>query len=323
MRALTLRSLDGPDAAEVADVPEPPSAEMVVIDVEAAGLGFADVLISRGLYQVRPSTPFVPGMEVAGVVRRTVPGIGLLVGARVTALTGVGGGCAERASVPPAYVFPRPAALDAVAGASLVVNYHTAYFALHRRARLKPGETVLVQGAGGGLGQAVVQVAKGLGATVIALGSSERKREAARAAGADEVLAPDAGWAQQVRALTGGHGVNVLVDPVGGDRFDDNVRVLAPEGRLVVVGFAAGQIPTVKANRLLLRNVSVLGAVWREFVTDNEPGYARRTATALDEMIERGHVAPRPGGVFPLEQGAEAMRALAEQRLVGRVVLTL
>ena len=240
----------------------------------------------------------------------------------MTAFTGVGGGCAEIAAVPAHFVFSLPDALDVPAAASLVVNYHTAYFALERRAQLKPGETVLVQGAGGGLGQASVQVAKGLGARVLAIATSEGKQQAAQAAGADDVVAPDSGWAEHARAWSGGRGVDVVIDPVGGDRFDDNVRVLAPEGRLVVVGFAAGTIPTVKVNRLLLRNISILGAAWGELIRGTAPEYARQTADALNEMIQRGQVMPQPGAVSPIEDGVAAVRAIDEQKVIGRSVLT-
>jgi NADPH:quinone reductase len=322
MQALVMRAFEGPDALDVAEVPEPEATGKVVIAVAGAGLGFADVLITRGLYQVRPNLPFVPGMEVVGVVRRTVPGSGIDIGTRVTALTGVGGGCAELAAVPPQFVFPVPDSLDVAAAASLVVNFHTAYFALQRRAQIQPGQTVLVQGAGGGLGQATVQVAKALGGRVIGIASSPAKQHAARLAGADEVLAPDDGWPAEVRARSASRGVDVVIDPVGGERFDDNIRVLAPEGRVVVVGFAAGQIPTVKVNRLLLRNVSIVGAAWREFVSDM-PEFGQRTGRALYRMIEEGRINPTAGSVFPLHRGADAMRALDEQRIVGRAVVVL
>lgn len=321
MRALVLHSFAGPDGLDVAELPDPQVGDGVLIDVAAAGLGFPDVLIASGGYQVRPPLPFVPGMEVTGMVRSAPPQSRLRVGERVTALTGVGGGCAELVVVAPSHVYPISDALEVPAAACLVVNYHTAYFALARRAGLHSGETVLVHGAGGGLGQAVIQVGKALGARVLAVAGTDQRLAAARSAGADEVLAAQDDWGQQVRDLTGGRGVDVVLDPVGGDRFADSVRALAAEGRLVVVGFASGQIPELKVNRLLLRNVSVVGAAWREFVTDTDPSYARDIVDALNEMVERRLVAPRAGAVYPLHRGAEAMRTLADRQIDGRAVL--
>jgi NADPH2:quinone reductase len=323
MRALVLPSLGDLDALDVGDVPPPEAGGRVLVEVAAAGLGFPDVLVAQGRYQIQPALPFVPGMEVTGTVRSAPAGCPLRPGQRVSALTGVGGACAELVAVPPAHAYPVPDGLDVPEAACLVVNYHSAYFALVRRARLRPGETVLVHGAGGGLGQAVIQVARALEASVVAVAGSDRTRAAARAAGAGEVLAAQDGWAQRARELTGGRGVDVVVDPVGGDRFDDSVRILAPEGRLVVVGFASGGIPVVRVNRLLLRNVSVLGAAWREFVTDVDPAYGGHIAGELDGMVRRGLLRPRPGAVYPLRRGGEALRAIADRRVDGRVVLTI
>jgi NADPH2:quinone reductase len=260
-------------------------------------------------------------MEVAGVVRTAPEGSAVAPGTRVGAFCGVGGGFAELAAAAPAFTFPIPDSLGFADAAGLVVNYQAAYLALERRARLRRGETVLVHGAGGGLGVASVQVAAALGGHVLAVASSEAKRAAARAAGADEVVPPDDGWPEQVRRWTHGRGVDVAVDPVGGDRFDDTIRVLAPEGRLVVVGFTSGRIPQLKVNRLLLRNVDVRGAGWREFVTEVDPGFARAAAAALGEMVDDGKIRPVASTRYPLEQGARALRALADRRSTGRPVL--
>ncbi|HLZ36654.1 MAG TPA: NADPH:quinone oxidoreductase family protein [Mycobacteriales bacterium] len=323
MRALTLRSFDGPEALHVTDVTEPDARDRVLIEVHAAGVGFADLLLTHGRYQARPALPFIPGMEVTGVVRAAPEGSGFERGTRVSAFCGVGGGFAELAAAAPAFTFPIPGSLDFADAAGLVVNYQAAYLALERRARLRRDETVLVQGAGGGLGVATVQVARALRGRVLAVTSTAAKRAAAREAGADEVVAPDEGWPEQVRQWTHGRGVDVAVDPVGGDRFDHTLRVLAPEGRLVVVGFTSGRIPQLTVNRLLLRNVDVRGAGWREFVTEVDPGFPRVAAAALGDMVEQGTITPVASARYPLEQGAHALRDLAERRSTGRAVLTV
>src|SRR5207253_6016425 len=191
-----------------------------------------------------------------------------------------------------AHMVPLPDRLAFPEAAGFVVNYQTAWFALVRRARLQPGEQVLVQGAGGGLGVAVIQVARALGARVVGVTASPAKAAMAEAAGAEVVVDAGEGWADAVRAAVGG--VDVVVDPVGSDRFDDSLRLLRPEGRLVVVGFAGGEIPRVKVNRLLLRNVSVLGAAWREFLA-TEPGFVAEAAPAPDTLFAPGRLPPLVG----------------------------
>jgi len=323
MRALVLREFSGPAGVvldEVAPPDDGPDAGRTArIEVHAAGVSFADLLITRGEYQLRPTLPFVPGLEVAGVLRQAPPGTGVAAGDRVAAFM-FGGAFAEEAAADPATMVRLPDKVGFTEGAGLVVNYHTAWFALTRRARLQPGETVLVQGAGGGLGVAVVQVARALGARVVGVAGTAAKAAMAEAAGADVVVAAGNGWAEAVRAATGP--VDVVVDPVGGDRFDDSLRLLRPEGRLVVVGFAGGDIPRVKVNRLLLRNVSVLGAAWREFLA-GEPGFVAEAGAALDALIAGGGLAPIVGAAYPLEDGVRALQDLAERRAVGKLVLTV
>src|SRR3954452_13040041 len=270
MRALQITELDGPDSLELVDRPEPEASHMmtpgegVVVDVEAAGVSFPDVLQARGLYQFKPDPPFVPGAEVAGVVRSAPDGSGISPGDRVAAFTALGG-WAELAAAPPHMTFALPEQLDVAQGAALILNYHTAYFALKLRGRLREGERVLVHGAAGGLGTASLQVAKGLGASTVAVVSSDEKEAVAREAGADEVVRSDGPWRDQVQELTDG-GVDVVIDPVGGDRFTDSLRSLREQGRVVVVGFTERSIPEVKLNRLLLRNTEVVGAGWGAFV---------------------------------------------------------
>jgi NADPH:quinone reductase len=326
MRALVLREFSGPEGV-VLDEVAPPDDDRgdgggparARIEVHAAGVSFADVLITRGQYQLRPTLPFVPGLEVAGIVRRTPSGTGFAVGDRVAAFM-FGGAFAEEAAADPATMVRLPGGLGFPEAAGFVVNYQTAWFALARRARLQPGETVLVQGAGGGLGVAVIQVARALGARVVGVAGTAAKAAMAEAAGADRVVSAGDGWADAVRAATGP--VDVVVDPVGGDRFDDSLRLLRPEGRLVVVGFAGGDIPRVKVNRLLLRNISVLGAAWREFLI-GEPGFVAEAGAALEALIAGGRLTPLVGATYPLEDGARALQDLAERRAVGKLVLTV
>jgi NADPH2:quinone reductase len=324
MRALQISELSGPDALELVELPEPEPnhiltpGKAVVLDVKAAAVSFPDVLQSRGLYQYKPDLPFVPGAEVAGVVRTAPAGSGLSEGDRVAAFTGLSG-MAEVAVAPAFLTFRLPDALDFAEGAALILNYHTAYFALKLRGRLKEGERVLVHGAAGGVGTAVLQVARGLGASTIAVVSTDEKERAARAAGADEVVRSDGPWREQVVESTGG-GVDVVVDPVGGDRFTDSLRALRELGRLVVVGFAGGTIPEVKVNRLLLRNTEVVGAGWGGYAM-SKPELNREIGEALDRMIADGTVRPLVGARLPLAHGAEAMRLIDDRRATGKVIL--
>jgi NADPH2:quinone reductase len=325
MRAIQIVDLTGPASAlALLDAPEPPAppahpltpGEGVLIDVHAAGVSFPEVLQTRGSYQLKPPLPFIPGSEVAGVVRAASANAGVNVGERVAAFCALGA-FAERAVAPPFLTFPLPAALDFAQGAGLILNYHTAYFALHLRGRLRAGETVLVHGAAGGVGTATLQVARGLGARTLAVVSSEEKAQIARDAGADEVLRADGPWKDEAQALGG---VDVVLDPVGGERFTDSLRCLRENGRLVVVGFTGGAIPEVKVNRLLLNNVEVVGAGWGAYALA-KPELCREIGQALANLIEQGFVRPLVGARFPLERAAEALRAIDERQATGKVVL--
>jgi len=321
VRAVSITRLDGPTALEVGDVPEPAAGpDQVLVDVHAAGVTFPEVLQSRGEYQLKPDLPFVPGSEVAGVVRSAPPGSGLQPGQRVAAFPGLGG-YAEVVAVPPVMVFPLPDHVSFAAAAALPMNYLTVHFGLVRRGRLRSGESVLVHGAAGGIGTAAVQLARALGAHVIAVTSSPEKAEVARAAGAHETVAAD-GFRDAVRALTSGRGVDLVVDPVGGDRFTDSLRCLAREGRLLVIGFTGGEIPTVKVNRLLLNNIAVVGVGWGAFWT-RDAGYLQEQWADLLPMLEEGTVDPVLGRAFPLEEAAQALLELDERRAAGKVLLTV
>jgi NADPH:quinone reductase len=323
MRALQIEELGGPDAVKVIDAPEPEAnhfstpGQGVVIDVKAAAVSFPDVLQSRGLYQFKPDLPFVPGAELSGVVVESSDP-SFEPGQRVAAMTLLGA-MAERAVAPPAMTFALPDELDFAQGAALVLNYHTALFALKYRGRLADGEWVLVHGAAGGVGTASLQVSKALGAKTIAVVSSDEKERVASEAGADHVVRSDAEWKDQAKEISGG-GVDVVLDPVGGDRFTDSLRSLREAGRAVVVGFTGGSIPEVKVNRLLLNNLDVVGAGWGAYVL-SKPDFTRMLADELDGMIRSGHVRPIVGNRFPLEQAGEAMRLIEERGALGKVVL--
>jgi len=316
MRAIQIVELSGPDSAlKLAELPEP-DGDGVVVEVHAAGVSFPEVLQTRGLYQVKPELPFVPGSEVAGIVRRAPEGAAVSEGDRVAAFCMLGG-FAELALAQPQFVFPLSEKLDYAQGAGLILNYHTAYFALKLRGRLKEGETVLVHGAAGGVGTAGLQIAKGLGARTFAVVSSDEKEQIAREAGADEVLRSDGDWKDEAKALGG---VDVVLDPVGGDRFTDSLRSLKLDGRVVVVGFTGGSIPEVRVNRLLLNNTEVVGAGWGGYV-GRRPEVIAETGAALDALIESGHVAPLVGARFGLEQAADALKLIEGRGATGKVVL--
>src|SRR3954447_11255989 len=320
MRAVQITSLDGPSALEVNDVDEPSGDGMVLIDVHAAGVTFPEVLQSRGEYQLKPELPFIPGSEVAGVVRSAPAGAEGQAGQRVAAFPGLGG-YAEVVAVPRGMVFPLPDAVSFEAAAALPMNYLTVHFGLVRRGRLQAGETVLVHGAAGGVGTAAVQLASALGATVIAVVSTEDKIATAKEAGAHDVVLVD-GFKDAVKDLTGGRGVDLIVDPVGGDRFTDSLRSLAREGRLLVIGFTGGEIPQVKVNRLLLNNISVVGVGWGAFWMPN-PGYLQEQWADLLPLLEAGKLEPVLGRSFPLESASDALLELDERRATGKVLLTL
>jgi NADPH2:quinone reductase len=327
MRALQITELSGPRSAlSIADLPDPePSHPLtpgagVLIDVHAAGVAFPEVLQTRGEYQYKPDLPFVPGTDIGGVVRSAPEGSGLAEGDRVAACC-MTGGFAEVAVAPAFLTVPLSDELDFGQAAALVMNYHTAYFALVTRGRLAEGETVLVHGAAGGVGTATLQVAKGLGARTIAVVSSDEKEAAAREAGADEIVRSDGPWKDQAKELSGG-GVDVIVDPVGGDRFTDSLRSLREGGRVVVVGFTGGSIPEVRVNRLLLNNVEVIGAGWGAFVM-GKPDINREIGAEINRLVDEGFVRPIVGARFPLEQAADALELIDGRGATGKVVLEL
>jgi NADPH2:quinone reductase len=325
VRAIQITELSGPPSAlRPAEVPEPEASHPltpesgVIVDVHAAGVSFPELLQTRGEYQVKPPLPFVPGAEVGGVVRSAPDDATVKPGDRVAAFCMLGG-FAEVAVAPAYFTFKVPDSFDFGQAAGLVLNYHTAYFALKIRGRLQSGDSVLVHGAAGGVGTASIQVAKGLGARVIGVVSSDEKERVARGAGADDVIRSDGRWKEEAKELSGG-GVDIVLDPVGGERFTDSLRSLAEGGRLVVVGFTAGSIPEVRVNRLLLSNTEVVGAGWGAYVIPR-PERTTQIAAAIQELIDGGFVNPVVGARYPLERAGEALVALDERGAIGKVVL--
>lgn len=318
MRAIQVTSTTGPSGVEVREVPEPtPGPDDVLLRVHSIGVSFPDLLLSQGLYQLRPDPPFTLGVDIAGEVVSGPPPFA--VGQRVAGVV-PHGGAAELAVVPAAFCFAVPDSLSFDEAAAIPMNYLTAQFALHERGQLQAGETVLVHGAAGGVGTATLQVAAGYDATTIAVVSTDAKAAVARAAGADHVVMLD-GFREAVAEITDGRGVDVVVDVVGGDAFTDSLRVLAPQGRLLVVGFAAGQgIPEVKVNRLLLNNIDVRGVGWGAYAMTT-PGFMQRQWAALLPMIDRGAIRPPLGTTYPFADFPRALTDLAERRATGKLVV--
>jgi NADPH2:quinone reductase len=325
MRAVVVEELIGPDGAVVRDhLPEPAGAhpradgERLLVEVHAASVSFPDVLQSRGEYQIATPPPFVSGGEFAGVVLEAPAGSAFAAGERVAGMS-IWGAMGERVLALPRYTLKLPDTMAYAEGSALFLNSTTAWFAIER-AGVRAGETVLVQGAAGGVGTAALEMLKLLGARSIAVVSSDEKERMARAVGADEVVRATGDWLSEVRELTDGRGVEVVLDPVGGDRFTDSLRALDVAGRLIVIGFAGGTIPTVKVNRLLLRNLTVTG-IGMDPMERRFPGTVTRVTDAVVDLAARGAITPRIGARLALADGAEALRILDRRQAVGNVVV--
>jgi NADPH2:quinone reductase len=322
MKALLCSSFGSPEALEVKDVPPPvPGPGQVAIDVRASALNFPDALMVQGRYQIRPALPFVPGLEAAGVVAAIGEGVaGLSVGDRVLAWLD-DGGLAERCVAPVDHVVRLPETMPFDAGAALPITYCTTVHALVERAGLRAGETLLVLGAAGGVGTAAIQTAKALGARVIAVASTPEKQALCRLLGADEVFggAPEELKAR-LGALTGGQGVDVVYDPVGGAWTEAAVRSLRWRGRLLVVGFAAGEIPKLPLNLVLLGERAVLGVFWGE-AAKRDPARQRADVEQLLAWYAERRIDPVIGERVPLAQAAAAMARLAGRQAMGKIVV--
>jgi len=323
MRAMLCRELGDVSKLAMGELPDPqPGPGEACIAVRAAGVNFPDILMVEGKYQVKPALPFVPGLEVAGEVAACGEGVTHVApGDRVMAFARTGGGYAERIVLPGAIVTPIPDAMDFVTAAAFPVVYGTAHFALTHRGRLGEGETLLVLGAGGGVGLAAVEVGKALGARVIAAARGADKLAAAREQGAEEVV----DYAAQdlrdtVLGLTGGRGVDVVFDPVGGDAFRQAVRCVGWEGRVLVIGFASGDIPQVAANYVLVKNLSVIGVVFGEHGA-RFPDETRERLAELARWCVDGRLKPRIHRVFALAQARAALAEIGERSVIGKMVL--
>lgn len=320
MRALQVLELRGPDAVQLRDIPEPAGNAGVLIEVHAVGLSLPDLLRSRGQYQEKTVPPYTAGAEMAGIVVSAPPDSGFARGDRVA---GMGSGAAaDRSVAEPSHLIRLSEQLTFAQGAALPLNYRTAILGMEIRGRLQSGETVLIHGAAGGTGTAAIQVARASDCRAIGVVSSDIKEKAARAAGAHEVLRSDGPWKDQVLELTGGRGVDMVWDPVGGDRVLDTMRALAPFGRWVVLGFTGGPIPNVPLNRVLLRNIDVVGTYIGGYLAQF-PERARALNTRLAELVERGFARPIVGSVYPLERGGDALHEIDNRGAVGKVVVTL
>ena len=309
----------GPDGVVWTEAEEPTAEDRVVIDVVAAGVSYADLLQTKGAYQLKLALPFTPGMDAAGVVRSSPPNVGLTVGQRVAVLASYG--CwQEVISAPAEWVLPLPEDMSFEAGAAAPLNYLTGLFALVRRGQARAGETLLVHGAAGGVGTAAVQLGRAHGLRTVAVVGDEAKQEFALQSGAHHAVL-SRGWLGAVRELLGDRAVDIVVDPVGGDRMTDSLRSLAPEGRLLVIGFAAGEIPTVKVNRLLLGNTAVLGVASREFF-EQQPATVADLWAQLIELRRTGALPDPPVQPYPFADARDALRAIAHRQARGKVVLS-
>jgi len=323
MRAMNCRAYGPVDDLVFEEVASPPlQADEVRIRVAACGVNFPDVLIVQGKYQFKPDLPFAPGGEVSGTIVEVGADVtGFAVGDAVIATT-LWGGFAEEVVAKADRLLRRPDSMDEITAAGFALTYGTSYHALVQRAAIRPGETLLVLGAAGGVGIAAIQIAKALGARVIAAASTAEKLAIARAQGADDLVNySEDGYRDRLKELTGGRGIDVVYDPVGGTLFEPSLRSMAWNGRYLVVGFASGEIPKVPANLTLLKGCAVVGVFWGQF-RRNEPELDAENFRNLFELHAAGKIKPLISASYPLERAKEALHALAERRVTGKIVLT-
>ncbi len=322
MRAALVQEFGPPESLVTGELPDPVAGPgEVLVEVAAAGVNFPDILVVAGSYQILPERPFSPGKEIAGTVRAVGEGVDRLsVGDRVLAQI-EHGGYAELVAVPEPQVVALPDEVPFVDAAAFGLGAITAHFALVRRAGLRPGETVLVTGAGGGVGSAGVQIAKALGATVIAVAQDEERAALARQQGADSVVLAGPSLRDDVLALTEGRGADVVLELVGGEVFAQSLRCTAWEGRLVVIGFASGDLPTMKAGHILVKNLAVLGLQVSDY-RDREPESVRAAIEHLLQLYVDGRLTVPVTRTYPLEQAGAALEAVRSGSVAGKVVLT-
>ena len=320
MKAWQVRAWGEPEEMTLTEIPVPePGAGQVRIANRAAALNFFDILQIQGKYQVKPPFPFTPGAEVAGVVDATGDGVaGLAAGDRVSGMPMIGA-FAEYSVVPASSVFQIRDDMDFSDAAAMPIVYHTSYFALRQRAVLRKGEWLLVHAGASGVGMAAIQIGKALGARIVATAGSEAKLEFCRSQGAEFAIDyTDGSWVEQVKEITGGRGADVIYDPVGGDIFDLSTKCIAPEGRLLVVGFAGGRIPTIQANRILLKDISIVGVHWGPYAREH-----REYSGQAQEALEAMRVRPVVGKRYRLEEAPAALRELAQRKVIGKAVLEM
>ena len=320
MKAIVARDFAPLEKLDYADWPEPAAGKgQIVIRAEAMGVNFPDGLLVQGLYQMRPEPPFVPGMETAGTVVAVGEGVeGFVAGDRAASMMPLGG-YAEKVAVPAAAALKLPAGMDAADACALLVGYSTSHHALKQRAQLQAGETLCVLGAAGLTGLAAIQIGKVMGARVIAVASSEEKRQIARANGADEVLGYE-NLKDELKRVTGGKGVDVAFDPVGGEAFDALSRSMAWNGRLLVIGFASGAIPKLPVNLTLVKGYSVVGVFWGDF-TRREPQVFAANLKELLGWYGTGAIRPLIEGRFPLKDAPAVLHRVLNRGATGKIVL--
>ncbi len=322
MKAVLCKAFGPADTLVVEDVSSPEiKKNEVLLDVHAAGINFPDTLIIEGKYQFKPPFPFSPGGEASGVISAVGENVShLKVGDRVMALTGWGS-CAEQIAVPAYNILPMPDAMDFTTAAAFSMTYGTAIHALKQRGALQAGETLLVLGASGGVGLAAIEIGKAMGARVIAAASSAEKLEVARQAGADELINyQDEDVRERLKTLTKGQGVDVVIDPVGGDLFETVFRSIAWNGRMLVIGFASGTIPSLPVNLPLLKGAAVIGVFWGSFA-QRQPQDNVANFEQLFAWYAEGKLKPLVSQTFALEDTAQAINTLAARKAVGKLVI--
>ena len=324
MQAWQVRAWSEPEGMTLEDgaVPEPGAGEVRIAN-RAAALNFFDILQIQGKYQIKPPFPFTPGAEAAGTVDAVGPGVtGLAVGERVLAMT-PGGAFAQYSIAPAARAFRMPEGMDFPEAAAMPIVYHTSYFALTRRAALQSGEWLLSHAGASGVGMSAIQIGKALGARIIATAGSRDKLDFCLQQGAEHALDyGQASWVDRVKEITAGRGADVICDPVGGDIFDLSTKCIAAEGRLLVVGFAGGRIPSIQANRILLKDISIVGVHWGQYVKEH-PSYPAQAQQALEAMYRARQIRPWVGKRYRLEEAPGGLRDLAERKVIGKAVLVM
>lgn len=323
MKAWRVHAWGEPETMTLEDVAKTETpADQVRIRNHAVALNFFDILQVQGKYQVKPPFPFTPGAEVAGIVDAVGWGVtSFKEGDRVMAIPR-GGAFAEYSLAPEASTFAMPEAMSFEEAASMPIVYQTGYFALTHRCQLRPGEWLLVHAGASGVGMAAIQIGKALGARVIATAGSAAKLAFAREQGADHAVDySDASWVERVKEITEGRGADTIYDPVGGDIFDLSTKCVATEGRILIIGFAAGRIPSIALNRVLLKNISIVGVLWGGYVLTH-PEYEKQAHAALMKLYDAGKIKPSVNSVYPFEEAPRGLRNLAERNVAGKAVLT-